>query len=132
VQRADNFRDIHGLDISNAGTYGLGLNVEVWLSGIAGVSYLGNLLAELDLIANLDLYAARAEMSHQQIAPDRPTILRLAATRWEIHLLNPIGWPGGLASGVALSRSIAPDVRVRSGMWSRCGPTGQGGRRGRA
>jgi hypothetical protein len=58
VQRADNFRDIHGLDISNAGTYGLGLNVEVWLSGIAGVSYIGNLLAELDVISNLDLNAA--------------------------------------------------------------------------
>ena len=84
VQRADNFRDIHSLDISNAGTYGLGLNVEVWLSGIARVSYLGNLLAERDLITNLDLNAARAEMSHQQIAPttdvDDHVIAALVAT----------------------------------------------------
>lgn len=69
MQRADNFRDIQSLDISNAGTYCLGLNVEVWLSGITGVSYLGNLLAERDLHANLNLNAAGAEMSHQQITP---------------------------------------------------------------
>jgi hypothetical protein len=61
--------DVHSGEIANAGPYALGLNVQVWLTGIARVSDFCNRLAELDLISDLGLDAAWAEMPYQQIAP---------------------------------------------------------------
>ena len=60
VQCAENCGGVDGGDISNAGTYGLGLNVEMWLSGIARVSYFGDLLADVDLLADFDGPGGRA------------------------------------------------------------------------
>jgi len=45
AQCAENCAGVSGGDISNASTCGLGLNVEVWLTRIARVSYFGDLLA---------------------------------------------------------------------------------------
>jgi hypothetical protein len=69
VQPTDDGRDVHRGDIPNPSAYGLCLNVEMWLGGIAGVSDIGNLLADLDLITDLDFDAAWPEMAHQQEVP---------------------------------------------------------------
>ena len=68
VERANQCGDVHCGEITKAGPYALGLNVQVWLSGIARVSDFGNRLAELDLITDLHLDAAWAEMPYQQVA----------------------------------------------------------------
>jgi hypothetical protein len=58
VQRTKDGRRIHGGDVPNARADGLGLDVEVRLSRIARVPDLGNRLAQLDVIADLDSDAA--------------------------------------------------------------------------
>jgi hypothetical protein len=90
----ENCGGVDGGHISNAGTYGLGLNVEMWLSGIARVSYFGDLLADLDLLADFDLNAAWAEMSQHQIAPatdvdDHVIAALVTAVSRSDHLVGP-------------------------------------------
>jgi len=61
--------DVHGRNISNAGTEGLGLEVQMGLGRIAGVAHFRDWLAHGDVITNLDLNTPRAEMCHLQIMP---------------------------------------------------------------
>jgi len=68
VQRTDGGHDVHGGDVPNAGAYRLGLNMQVRLSRVSGVSHFGNLLAELDMITDLDLDTAGSEMCHQYVS----------------------------------------------------------------
>lgn len=69
VQRMKNGGDVHGRNISNAGTEGLGLDVQMGLGRIAGVAHFRDWLAHGDVITNLDLNTPRAEMCHLQIMP---------------------------------------------------------------
>ena len=67
MQRTNSGRHVHGGDIPDACTDGLGLNMEVRLGRVSGVSDSGKRLANLDLITDLDLDTPWTEMCHQHI-----------------------------------------------------------------
>jgi hypothetical protein len=68
VQRTNQRRRIDRVNITYPSANSLRLNMNVRLSGIARIPNVGNLLAKLDLITNLHLDAAWAEMAEHQKA----------------------------------------------------------------
>ena len=68
---------VHRGNIADAGTDGLGLNVEVRLIRISGVPHYGDGLAQLDVITNLDADAARVKCAIIRYLPPPISITML-------------------------------------------------------
>jgi hypothetical protein len=100
VQRTKDGRGVHGGNVPDAGTYALRLDMKVRLGGIARISHFRNRLACLDLITDLDLDGAWAEMRHHQVAAAANIDDDVVATlEMAVRRSDRLVWPAILDEG---------------------------------
>jgi hypothetical protein len=115
VQRTKDSWGVHRGDIPNAGTNGLSLYMEVRLGRVPRISNSGNRLTDIDMITDLDLNAARAEMGHHQKMPatdvqdDVVAALVMAVGRSN-RLVGPAVLDKGHGAGGGRNYLLAVDV----------------------